>query len=116
MAVYAGVWDNVRKREAQHETLRRLIESGQPLDEALIQKLAILGGTSDIRHDQAFLVTGIWLLPVALGLALFGFILGSQVPDAKLPILGVAVMVSCIGFGCLLGARITKKWYLTDLD
>ena len=28
--IVAGIWDGIRKREAQHETLRRMIESGQP--------------------------------------------------------------------------------------
>ena len=32
VVVAVTVWDGIRKREAQHETLRRLIKSGQPLD------------------------------------------------------------------------------------
>ena len=34
--IVAGIWYDIRKREAQHETVRRLFESGQPIDEALI--------------------------------------------------------------------------------
>jgi len=33
VAVVAGIWDNIRKRDAQHETVRRLIESGQSADD-----------------------------------------------------------------------------------
>ena len=40
--VVAGIWYSVRERQAQYETLRRIIESGQPADEALVDK--ILGG------------------------------------------------------------------------
>lgn len=38
-AVIAGVWDGVRKREAEHETLRRMIESGKQPDSEMIDKL-----------------------------------------------------------------------------
>ena len=34
-----GIWNRVRKREAQHETLRRMIEKGQDVDQALMDKL-----------------------------------------------------------------------------
>ncbi len=34
-----GIWNRIRKREAQHETLRRMIEKGQNVDQALIDKL-----------------------------------------------------------------------------
>ncbi len=34
-----GIWHRVRKREAQHETLRLMIEKGQDVDQALIDKL-----------------------------------------------------------------------------
>ncbi len=39
-AVVLGyIWYRVRKREAQHETLRRMIEKGQDVDQALMDKL-----------------------------------------------------------------------------
>ena len=39
-AVCLGViWYRIRKREAQHETLRLMIEKGQNVDQALMDKL-----------------------------------------------------------------------------
>jgi len=38
-AAVGGIWDGVRKREAEHETLRRIIESGKTPDQRLIDKL-----------------------------------------------------------------------------
>ena len=35
--ILGGIWS--RKREAQHETLRLMIEKGQNVDQALIDKL-----------------------------------------------------------------------------
>ena len=46
--VVAGFWYALRKREAQHETLRRMIEKGQPVDQTLMNKL--LGGSK--RQDR----------------------------------------------------------------
>ena len=40
--VVAGIWYGIREREAQHETFRRVIESGQPVDQALMD-LVVLG-------------------------------------------------------------------------
>ena len=36
--VVAGIWYAVREREAQHETVRRLVESGQSIDSELMDK------------------------------------------------------------------------------
>ena len=114
--VVAGIWDNIRKREAQHETVRRLVESSQNVDQELMDKLLSLSDAGRKRHDEDFKVTGLWLLPVSVGLALFGLILGSQVPDAQAPILGAAALVGCLGIGALVAARIARRWYPEDTN
>ena len=43
-AAVGGIWDGVRKRDAQHETLRRLIESGKQPDPELIDKVLAVSG------------------------------------------------------------------------
>lgn len=58
-AVVAGVWDNIRKREAQHETMRRVVESGQPLDRETMEMLS-WASSNEVRHDQAFKITALW--------------------------------------------------------
>ena len=63
----ASYWDGIRKREAQHETVRRLIESGQPIDQAAVDKLLSLSEAGSKRYDQDFKLTGLWMLPVAPG-------------------------------------------------
>lgn len=54
VAVLAAVWDGIRKRDAQHETMRRLIESGQPIDQKMMKKLSLVSDSGEARHDQAF--------------------------------------------------------------
>ena len=96
-----GVWHDIRKREAQHETLRRLVESGQPVDHLLLTKL--LGG--DRRLDRSLKAAGLILLSIAPGLALLGWFLSLLTVWALLPLLGAAALVACTGIGCLLASK-----------
>ncbi|MDP6552171.1 MAG: hypothetical protein QF574_08280 [Arenicellales bacterium] len=65
VCVAAGIWDSIRKREAQHETLRRLIESGQPIDQELMDRL--LG--RDKRLDRDLKAAGLITVFCAPGTA-----------------------------------------------
>lgn len=112
--VVSGVWFDIRKREAQHETVRRIIESGKPIDDELMDKLLSLGSGKSERLDRGFKITGFIMIPASVGLALFGLIMGTQFPDAELPLLGAAALVGCIGLGFLVLAQIVKRWYLAD--
>jgi hypothetical protein len=112
--VVAGIWYDIRKREAQQETIRRLFESGQPIDEKLMDKLLAAGGDKSDRLDRAFKLTGVILLPVAVGLVVLGMVLGMEFPDSKLPLLGVAGLVGCIGLGFLGAAKMARRWYESD--
>ena len=42
-AAVAGIWDGVRKREAEHETLRRMIEApaGEPGEDDVLDQLRL---------------------------------------------------------------------------
>ena len=106
--VVAGIWYDIRKREAQHETVRRLVESGQPIDAALMDKLLALGSGERERLDRTFKITGMILLPAAVGLAVFGLILGTQYPQSQLPLLGASALVGCIGIGFLAAASVAR--------
>jgi hypothetical protein len=96
----AGVWDGAKKREAQHETLRRMLESGKPVDEALLTKLM---GSDVKRPDRDLVISAIVLLSVAVGLAVLGLVLSQSYAAALMPLLGTAALCGCIAAG-LLGA------------
>jgi hypothetical protein len=114
VAVIGAYWDSIRKREAQHETVRRLIESGQPINQELTDKLLLL--SDNRRIDRDFRITALWVLPIAPGLALLGLILGTQVPEAKIPIFGAAALLACIGIGFWVASNIVRRWYPVDRD
>lgn len=107
------VWDGIRKRETQHETVRRLIESGQPIDQVVMDKLLSISEAGNKRHDQDFTITGLWLLPVAPGLAILAFFLPLE---ARTPLLGVAAMLLCMAVGFLLAGKIAGRWYQSEDD
>ena len=112
----AGIWSDIRKREAKHETVRRMIESGQSIDQELVDKLLSLSGDGHRRLDRDFKITGLWVLPAAVGLSVFGLILGSKYPDALVPLLGASALLACIGLGALVAARIARRWYPENGD
>lgn len=114
-AVVAGVWDNIRKREAKHETMRRLLESGQKIDTDLMEKLVTVTDDKSERPDRIFFITGLWVLPVSVGLAVFGLVMGHFYPKVYGPLLGVAAMLAVLGLGFILASKITGRWY-TDND
>lgn len=98
----AGIWDGIRKREAEHETLRRIIESGKKPDQQLMDKL--LGHNKAPERDLK--VGGLITMSVAPGLVVLGWLVGE---DALMPLLGVAGLVACIGMGLLVAANFMKK-------
>jgi|TARA_B100000315_G_C14285408_1_gene454970 thymidine phosphorylase len=109
--VVAYYWDNIRKREAQHETLRRMLESGQALDRELMDKLLAStdGGSKNLGRDLK--VAGLITLFVAPGIALLGWFIG-QVSATVLPILlGVAGLVAFISIGLLVTAVVIERLY-----
>ena len=106
-----GIWDGIRKREAEHETLRRMIESGKEPDAALVDKL--LGHKKEPERDLK--VGGIITFSVAPGLALLGWFISLKEPAALLPLIGVACLVGCIGIGLLAASAFLKRSRREDL-
>ena len=105
-----GIWDGVRKREAEHETLRRMIESGKSPDQDLVDKL--LGHKKDPARDLK--VAGLIVIFVAPGLAFMGWLISLAEPDAFMPLLGVAGLVAFVGVGLLTAARFLERSNLAD--
>ena len=98
--VVGGIWDGVKKREAQHETLRRMVESGKPVDEQLMDK--VLGRHK--RPDVDLTVAGTIVLFVSPGLLALGYFVG-----AFRELLGVAALVAFVGLGLLAAARFSAR-------
>ena len=111
--VVAGIWFDVRKRESQQETLRRVVESGQEIDPAIIDKI-LAAGKEVSRIDRDLRVSGLIVIFLSPGLAVFGWFLAKLRPEIMSVMLGVALLVGFIGIGLLVAAKVAERWYLED--
>lgn len=105
--VVAGIWYGIRERQAQYETLRRMIDSGQPVDGALVDK--ILGG--DRRTDRGLKIAGLIVIFVAPGLAVLGWFVGQLSEPWLMPMYGAAALVGFVGIGLLVAAKFAERSY-----
>lgn len=104
-AVVAGIWDDVRKREAEHETLRRMIEAGKQPSPDMVDKL--LGHKKEPARDLK--VAGLIVSFVAPGLAIMGWVISFTAEEAFMPLLGVSLLVAFVGAGLLTAARFLER-------
>jgi len=109
--VVAGIWYAIRQKEAQHETLRHMIDSGQAIDPALMDKLLSATGGSSKSVDRDLKIAGLIVLSLGPGLAIFGILIGQGAEEWLLPILGVAALVGFIGLGLLVASRAVNRMY-----
>lgn len=100
--VVAGIWYSSRERETQHETLRRIIESGQAVDEALVDR--VFRTSRNRRPDRDLRIAGAIVLSAAFGLAMLGLFVGVAEPGARLPMYGIAALVASIGIGLFVAS------------
>ena len=108
--VIGGMWYSIRENESQQETIRRIIESGQPIDPALMDKLV---GTDD-RLDRELMVAGLIVLFIAPGLAVLGWFISLLSAPWLMPMLGVAALMAFIGIGLIVAAKFAEKAYRDD--
>ena len=75
--VVAGIWSDARKRESQQETLRRIVESGQPIDQEVIDRI-VSSRTDSKELARDLKIGGLITTFVAPGLAILGVFLAGQ--------------------------------------
>jgi hypothetical protein len=110
VVVGGGIWYGLRERQAQYETLRRLIDSGQAIDEALVDK--VLG--SDKRLDRDLKIAGLIVIIAAPGLAVLAWFIGQLSAPWLMPLLGLAALTAFVGVGLLVAAKFAARSYRDD--
>lgn len=108
--VVGGMWYAIREKEAQHETIRRLVESGQALDEEVLARLSLLGA-GEKRHDREYKMIAMYILPVGVGMGIFGMVMGTQYPETLAPLLGVGALLLVMGAGFWVAGKVAERWY-----
>ena len=111
--VVAGIWFDVRRRESEQETLRRVVESGQTIDSAVIDKLLKVGGGQS-RTDRDLKVSGLIVISLAPGIAILGWFLAKLQPEVMSVMLGVAILLGLLGIGLLVAGKVAERWYEED--
>jgi hypothetical protein len=105
VAVVAGIWDGIRKREARHETLRKMIDSGNSIDKADLDRF--FGESENTSRDLK--IGGVITLFCAPGLVALGWFAGMDDGDSIKPMLGVAALVASVGIGLLVAAKVADR-------
>ena len=105
--VVSGIWYAIREKEAQHETLRRIIESGKEVDADVIDQVMSDGGKSETDLKVAGFIT----MSVAPGLALLGWVIQGVSNNEKVfkILAGVGGLVFFIAIGLLAAARVVER-------
>ena len=105
--VIGGIWYSIREKEAQHETLRRIIESGKDVDAELVDRVMNDGGKSKGDLKTAGLIT----LFAAPGLAVLGYVLEIVSDNDRIftIMLGVGGLVFCVAIGILVAAKVSER-------
>ena len=107
--VVAGIWSDIRKKETQQETLRRIVESGRELNPEVIDRLLEEGSSETMERDLK--IGGLITMSVAPGLAMLGMFLGGADGTARKALLGVALLVGFIGAGLYAAAKLVERNY-----
>jgi hypothetical protein len=111
--VVGGMWFEARKRETQQDTLRRLVESGKDIDEAVLEKILAIGNKGN-RNDQELTTAGLIMLFISPGLLVLGYFMQGLNEVLLTLLAGVAGLVAFIGIGLLVAGRVAKHSYNDD--
>ena len=106
-----GIWGDAKKRQAQHETLRRMLESNKPVDEALLERLM---GAEPQRPDRDLTIAAIITFAIAIGLVVLAAALSVTVPKALMPLLGSAGVCVCLAGGLKIASGYVRRMRLED--
>ncbi len=111
--VVAGIWFDARKRESQQETLRRVVESGQQLDVAIIDRMLVASGGNE-RPDRDLKVAGVIVMFAAPGLPILGWFLSRFNEKIFGLMIGVGLLVMLVGIGLYVAGKMTQRWQQED--
>jgi len=105
--VVSGIWYSIREKQAQHDTLNRMIESGKEIDAELVDKIF----SDDTDTEEGLKIAGYITMSAAPGLALLGYVLQVASDNDKIftIMLGVGGLAFFVSIGLLFSARVAGK-------
>ncbi len=109
VAAVTGITFDYRKKQLAVETLRFLIERGEKVDTAVIDRLLSSRFDSTPVDPRHLIVGGFVTFASGVGVVLLAFFLVRLVPIAFYPVLGAAMVVLCVGLGLIFSGRYLAK-------
>jgi hypothetical protein len=105
--VVGGIWSSIREKEARHETLRRIIESGKDVDADVVDRIMKTGD----KTEADLKVGGYITMSVAPGLVLLGYVLQVATGNDQIftIMLGVGGLVFFVSIGLLVAAQVAQR-------
>lgn len=107
--IVAGIWYDIAKRRTQHETLRRIVESGQAIDQDVLDRILASTDGGGQRLERELMVYGLVTLFVAPGIAVLAWLISLQYAPAFYPVLGAAFLVGFVALGLIAAARYVAR-------
>jgi hypothetical protein len=102
-----------KKHRAKLDFLRSAMERGVALDAELIEKVMHPNRAATrqrpLPRGEGARIAGILVIAFGVGYAIFAFFIAAIAPYARLPMLGVACMLSAIGIGFFVVSRVLRK-------
>jgi hypothetical protein len=111
--VIAVITSNQKRNQAKLDFLRSAMERGVTLDPELIDKVMHPNKSATrkqpLPRGQGAHVAGILVIAFGVGYAIFACFIAIIAPDARLPMLGVACLLGCIGIGLLVVSKALRS-------
>jgi len=109
----AVITSNQKKSQSKLDFLRNAMEHGVALNPELIDKVMhpnkAAAGKQALPRGQGARVAGIVVIALSVGYAIFACFIAAIAPDARLPMLGVACLLGCIGIGLLVVSMVLRS-------
>lgn len=109
----AIIVSNQKKSQVKLEFLRNAMERGDALNPELIDKIMdqrrFLAGRRAFPPGQGARIAGILVIAFGAGYAIFACFIAAIAPSARLPMLGVACLMVCIGIGFLVVSWVLRN-------
>jgi hypothetical protein len=108
--VVGGIWYSIREKQAQHETLRKISESGKDVDAEVIERVMNDGSRRD-KSEGELKVAGYITMSAAPGLVLLDYFVELASGNEKVftILLGVAGLVFFVSIGLLVSAKVMER-------
>jgi len=109
----AIIVSNQKNHRAKLDFLRSAMERGVTLDQELIDKVMhpnrTAPGKRRLLPGQGARIAGILVIAFGVGYTVLANFIGINAPEARLPMMGVACMMGCIGIGFLVVSKVLRS-------